>query len=33
MDWATIIGIGLQLWSANNAADATTEAAETYSEA
>ena len=32
MDWATIIGIGLQLWSANNAADATTEAAETYSE-
>ena len=32
MGWAEIIGIGLQLWSANNAADATTEAAETYSE-
>ena len=32
MGWAEIIGIGLQLWSANNAADATTEAAETYSQ-
>ena len=32
MGWAEIIGIGLQLWSANKAADATTEAAETYSQ-
>lgn len=32
MDWATIIGIGLQWFAADSAADATTEAAETYSE-
>ena len=32
MDWATVIGIGMQWLAADSAADATTEAAETYSE-